>query len=77
MLLDAAARGDQALMQEMRKVLGSKHQPQEVPDVLEGEAGPGPVLEKFRSLYAALYNSAGSPAKMLELGELMERMVYF
>ena len=74
-LLDAAARGDQALMQEMRKVLGSKHQPQEVPDVLEGEAGPGPVLEKFRSLYAALYNSAGSPAKMLELGELMERMI--
>ena len=74
-LLDAAARGDQALLQEMRRVLGSKHQQQEVPDVLEGAVGQGPVLEKFRSLYEALYNSAGTQDRMDDLRLEMMSMV--
>ena len=74
-LLDAAARGDQALLQEMRRVLGSKHQKQEVPDVLEGAVGQGPVVEKFRSLYEALYNSAGTQDRMEELKQEMKSML--
>ena len=74
-LLDAAARGDQALLHEMRRVLGSKHQAQEVPEALEGEVGQGPVLEKFRSLYSALYNSASTSANMEELKERMKSML--
>ena len=35
-LLVAAEGGDRTLLQEMRKVLGSKHQEQELPDSMEG-----------------------------------------
>ena len=74
-LLVAAQSGDKALLREMRAVLGSKHQKQEVPDQLEGEQGHAAVLEKFRSLYSALYNSAGSEGRMLELQQLMSDQI--
>ena len=73
--LAAAESGDQALLREMRKVLGRKNQPQEIPDSLEGAVGHSAVLEKFRSLYEALYNSAGTQAKVDELLERMNGMI--
>ena len=74
-LLQAAESGDKALLQEMRRVLGSKHQVQELPDSLEGAVGHTAMLEKFRSLYESLYNSAGTEGKMEELTQLMKSMV--
>ena len=60
---------------EMRRVLGSKHQAQEVPTALEGEVGQGPVLLKFRELYSALYNSASTSGQMEELKVKMKSML--
>ena len=73
--LAAAESGDQALLKEMRKVLGRKHQEQEIPDSLEGAVGHGDVLEKFKSLYEALYNSAGTERKLDDLLERMNGMI--
>ena len=73
-LLQAAQSGDKALLQEMRSVLGSKHQVQELPDSLEGAVGHTAMLEKFRSLYESLYNSAGTEGRMEELSQLMKSM---
>ena len=76
-LLEAAEKGDQALLKEMRKVLGSKHQEQELPNSLEGTVGHSAILEKFQSLYSALYNSAGTEEQMQALKLLMDSKVDF
>ena len=70
-LLAAAESGNQALLQEMRKVMGNKHQEQELPDSLEGAVGHTAILEKFRSLYSALYNSAGTNDQLEALKDVM------
>ena len=66
-LLQAAEEGDQKLLVEMRKMMGAKSQPQELPDSLEGAAGHREVVEKFRELYEALYTSAGTEARLQDL----------
>ena len=73
--LAAAESGDRALLKEMRKVVGRKHQEQELPESLEGAVGHNGVLEKFRSLYEALYNSAGTQGKVDELLQTMDGMI--
>ena len=73
--LAAAESGDQALLKEMRRVLGSRRQAQELPDCLEGAVGQNEVLEKFRTLYEALYNSAGTKGKVDELLETMNSRI--
>ena len=65
--LQAAECGDQKLLREMQKVIGSKTQEQELPDSLEGASGHTEVVEKFRELYEALYTSAGTEGRMEEL----------
>ena len=67
--------GDRALMQEMKRVMGPKHSAQELPDSLEGAVGHEDILEKFRQLYSALYNSAGTEEQMVDLKRLVESMV--
>ena len=74
-LLEAAESGEQALLQEMRKVLGSKHQEQELPNSLEGAVGHTAILEKFRTLYSALYKSAGTEEQLEALTVLMDSKV--
>ena len=74
-LLQAAQSGDKALMNEMKKVLGSKNQAQKIPDSLEGAVGESHILEKFKSLYEALYNSAGTEEKTEQLKKLMTSMI--
>jgi len=74
-LLSAAESGDRALLQEMRRVIGSSKQPQQVPDALEGAHGNGAVLDKFKSLYEALYNSAASGVKMSEILTTIDGML--
>ena len=48
--LQAAKAGDKMLLQEMRRVMGDKHEGQEIPDSLEGAVGHQEILEKFRAL---------------------------
>ena len=70
-LLQAAEAGDKQLLKEMRRVMGPKHEVQNLPDSLEGAVGHEDVLEKFRELYSALYNSAGTQVHMEELLKLV------
>ena len=65
--IQAAGRGDQTLLNEMRKVIGSRAQQQQLPDSLEGANGHTEVVDKFRELYEALYTSAGTEGPMEEL----------
>ena len=69
--LEAAEAGDKTLLQEMRRVRGGKHHHQELPDSLEGAVGHSDIIGKFRSLYEALYNSAGTEEKMIELKRIV------
>ena len=73
--LEAAECGDTALLKEMKRVMGPKRAGQEPPDSLEGAVGQDAVLEKFRQLYEALYNSAGTAAQMAELKVIVESRV--
>ena len=63
------------MLQEMRKVLGSKHTHQELPDSLEGSVGRKDILEKFWSPYSALYNSAGTEEQLEALKILIASKV--
>ena len=74
-LLAAAESGNRALLQEMKRVIGSSKQAQQVPDSLEGAHGSGPVLDKFKSLYEALYNSAASGVKMNDILTTIDEML--
>ena len=75
LLLSAAESGDRALLQAMKRVIGSTRQEQQVPDSLEGAHGSGAVLDKFKSLYEALYNSAASVVKMGNILTTIDEML--
>ena len=74
-MLRAAEAGDRALLQEMSKMGKSNVKAQELPDSLEGAMGYNSILEKFRGLYEALYNSAGTDEEMSDLKVLMEKLI--
>merc|ERR1712079_215286 len=62
----AAASGNAALFKEMKKYLTSKKgSGQEFPDSLEGADSHEDILDKFRSCYEGLYNSADRSAEMV------------
>ena len=56
-LLEASERGDLDLLREMKK-LNSKKSLQKLPETVEDADNPEDIVDKFRSVYAALYNSA-------------------
>ena len=74
-MLMAAQSGDQQLLSEMRKVMGSKYQPQALPESFEGVTGHIEVVDKFRDLYEQLYNSASTEEQMEDIRLKMEGMI--
>ena len=56
-LLEASERGDLDLLREMKK-LNNKKSSQKLPETVEDADNPEDIVDKFRSVYAALYNSA-------------------
>ena len=73
--LEAAESGDRALLKELWKLLGSKHQEQELPNSLEGAVGHTEILEKLCSFYSALYNFLGTKDQLDALKILMDSKV--
>ena len=59
-LVEASERGDIELMAAMKEIRGKKQKGQTIPECIEGETEPDKILEKFRSVYELLYNSAGT-----------------
>ena len=64
-MLEAAEKGDRALLQRMKTVMGSKKSNQEMPASLEGEVGEPEILEKFRTMYEQLYNSCSTDGELV------------
>ena len=75
-LLDAATDGGvDDLMKEMKKVKGGKKGGQSIPECVEGAQGTEEILEKFREVYEALYNSAGSVEAMAVIKESLSTLI--
>ena len=74
-LLAVAEAGSNALLAEMKKVMGHCKGGQELPDSLEGAVGHTDILNKFRQFYKELYNSAGTEQEMGRLKEVMSCMI--
>ena len=68
-LFEAAEKGDIHLLMEMKKLVNSKSDAS-LPECVEGADNPEEIVEKFRVVYSALYNSAPS-----EIQQLLESIV--
>ena len=68
-LLEAAQKGDLDLLKEMKK-LNSKKTSGSLPETVENADNPEDIVDKFRSVYSALYNSAPT-----EIDELWANLV--
>ena len=56
--------GDSFFLNEIKKTLGKKSVGQSVPECLEGEVSEDGILDKFKELYEALFNSCGTEDAM-------------
>ena len=66
-LVEASEKGDIELMAAMKEIKGGKQKGQSIPECIEGETDPDNILDKFRSVYELLYNSAGTAEAMKEI----------
>ena len=65
-LIEAAQKGDVHLLAEMKK-LNCKKTKESLPETVEDADNPEDIVDKFRSVYSSLYNSA--PSAIQELWE--------
>ena len=66
-LLEASQSGYAHLLREMKSIKGGRKQHSTVTEHLDGVDGREAISEKFKNVYDALYNSAGSSDEMNEL----------
>ena len=66
-LFQASMQGELDLLKEMKVVKGGGSSHSELPDCVAGANGPEEIVDKFREVYRALYNSAGTQGEMSEL----------
>ena len=59
-LLTATLQWDKALLKEMKGIKKGKGGPPDLPDTVDGANGPEEIVEKFWTVYSALYNSAST-----------------
>ena len=74
-LFQASLLGDLDLMAEMKKIRDGGKGKAELPDNVAGGDGEEEIVDKFRDVYAALYNSAGSQTDMLELRQKIRQLI--
>ena len=75
-LQEAAAMGDFQLLQEMKKSLGNTKDGSSImPESLEGEVSEDGIVDKFKELYEALYNSCGTEDAMTTIKGKLAAMV--
>ena len=66
-LLKASELGKVNLLKEMKEVKGSKKNSCNLPDNVAGVSGEDLIVEEFRAVYSALYNSFDTSEPMAEL----------
>ena len=74
-LLEASESGSSDLLNEMKKVKGSKKFRHDLPDEVAGASGEPNIVEKFCEVYEELYNSSGSSEALQEIKEQLRRSI--
>ena len=74
-LFEASLNSDMDLLKEMKLVKKGKSGGIELPDNVAGADGEEEIVEKFREVYQALYNSAESSAEMMEIKAKLAEMI--
>ena len=59
-LFEASHKGNMNLLKEMKKISGSKKNKANLPNSVDGADGEDEIATKFKEVYSALYNSAGT-----------------
>ena len=70
--MEASENSDIDLLNEMRNVKGNKKKGQVMPERIDGESDPDQILDKFKSVYEELYNSAESINAMTVIKEKLK-----
>ena len=75
-LFEASLQGDCNLLAEMKKIrCGGSGRLADLPDEVAGAQGEENIVEKFRTVYESLYNSAGTDPEMAELLNKVNRLI--
>ena len=74
-LQEAAGKGDHDLMEEMKKTVGKQTVCDTMPESLEGEVTEDGIINKFKELYGALYNSCPSKSAMTILKDKLSSLL--
>ena len=74
-LVAAAAEGDIALFEEIKKYLHRKTDEQRVPNTLEGKVTHSDILDKFKECYETLYNSASTNEELNKVKSDIEELI--
>ena len=75
-LFEASMKGDLNLLSEMKSIrCGGYEVGGELPETVDGANGETEIVEKFKDVYSALYNSAASQDEMVELMESVQSMI--
>ena len=74
-LLKANELGTINLLKEMKAVKGSKKTSCNLPDNVAGVSGEQLIVEEFRSVYSALYNSIDTTDQMSELKAQLNSLI--
>ena len=74
-LFEASINGDMNLLKEMKAIKNGKKGGEDLPDSVAGADGEAEIVEKFREVYQALYNSAESSAEMNEIKDKVADLI--
>ena len=74
-LLEASETDSCQLLLEMKKIKGDKKARVDLPDSVGGESGESQIVEEFRKVYSALYNSSDTSEDMAKLKDILAREI--
>ena len=74
-LLQASETSSCDLLKEMKKIKGSKKDQGDLPDSVGGVSGEEHIVEKFKEVYSALYNSSESNADLIKLKDKLREEI--
>ena len=74
-LLRASETGSCELLKEMKKIKGGKKESNDLPDSVGGASGEHSIVEEFRKVYFALYNSSDTSEDMAVLKEELKTLI--
>ena len=74
-LFESALLGDTDLLKEMKQIKCGGGTQQDLPDTVAGANGQAEIVEKFREVYSALYNSSGTQEGMDSLRAHVQHLI--